>query len=248
MGCSPHITTLVFSAIYFFSGLAVESCEPPLFATNGTLYYWNYYAQYLIAQLLQWKGCGLDYRGRSTELSVLQIFQASCGTRPVGTSGCSPGLKWPGPELSSIYEGWSENNAPYFFLGRYLFLDLDNNTQRRVTVWLHSLLFHKVSVRFYGTSVCMPCRYHALFCSRSQIFTAWIRQLTFSNFVLQIASFRAQNSWNSEGGRGPTGGWGNTVQPVMASRVFRLVCSLALSRCSKKEDMAHSFWAAYAVP
>jgi hypothetical protein len=54
VGRSPHITTLVFSAIntqlnnYFFSGLTVESCGLHKFATYGTLSYRNCYAQYLI--------------------------------------------------------------------------------------------------------------------------------------------------------------------------------------------------------
>ena len=51
VGCSPHITTLVFSAIhtqlnsYVFSGLTVESGRPPLFAIYGFLSDRNYYAQ-----------------------------------------------------------------------------------------------------------------------------------------------------------------------------------------------------------
>ena len=38
-----------------------------------------------------------------------------CATRSVSSSGYSPGLKWSGLEIGSIYEGWSENDVPYFF-------------------------------------------------------------------------------------------------------------------------------------
>jgi len=33
----------------------------------------------------------------------------------------------------------------------------------------HALFFHEVSVHFYRTRACMPCRYHALLCSRSEV-------------------------------------------------------------------------------
>jgi hypothetical protein len=62
---------------------------------------------------------------------------------------------WSRP-LSSIYERCLENNAPYFFVSKYLFLDHENYSLWRVTVWLHTLFLYKLSVHFYGTSVCMP--------------------------------------------------------------------------------------------
>jgi hypothetical protein len=53
-------------------------------------------------------------------------------------------------------------------------------------VYLHTLLFHKVSVHYYGLAptrnTCVTCRYHALSCSRSQILATRFMELSFTSF------------------------------------------------------------------
>lgn len=105
--------------------------------------------------------------------------------------------------------------------------------------WLDSMhyfstrsLSTSMALHQWGTSVCVPYRYHALSYLHSQALTAWITSSSVSNFVLWTASFRAPNRWKSEGARpGLWGDGGNTVKPnfVTASRVFIFVCRLALS-------------------
>ena len=84
-----------------------------------------------------------------------------------------------------------------------------------------------------GTSACIACQYQALSCSSSHVLPARITSSSSSsNSILWIESFRAPIRWKSEGAiSGLYGGWSNNVQTslVMASRVFKLVCGLALS-------------------
>ena len=73
--------------------------------------------------------------------------------------------------------------------------------------WLHTLFCHEVSVHFYSLAptrnkcLCMPCLYHTLPCSCSQVPTARIALLLVSEFVPQIASFRTQNGCTRDGAR-----------------------------------------------
>ena len=93
----------------------------------------------------------------------------------------------------------------FFFVSKYLFQDHENYTLWRVMVWLHTPFSKSPStsmaLRQQGTSVCMPCQYHALSCSHSQVLTVWITSPSVSNFVLQIESFWDPNSWKSVGAR-----------------------------------------------
>lgn len=86
--------------------------------------------------------------------------------------------------------------------------------------------------RQQGTSVCMPCQCHALSCSHRHVLPARITSSSSSNSILWIELCRAPIRWKSEGAiSGLYSGWNNNVQAslVMAFRVFKLVCGLALS-------------------
>jgi hypothetical protein len=47
----------------------------------------------------------------------------------------------------------------------------------------------------------VPCRYHSLSCSRSQVLTALITSPLVLNFTPRTALLRAPKRWKSEGGR-----------------------------------------------
>jgi len=53
------------------------------------------------------------------------------------------------------------------------------------TLCFHKYLFTSTALHQWETSVCMPCQYHALSCSHSQVVIMWIT-LSVSNFTLQI--------------------------------------------------------------
>jgi len=97
-------------------------------------------------------------------------------------------------------------------------------------VSVHAIFFHKVSpivLHQTGTSVYMPCRYHALSCSRSKFLTALITYSSASNFVPRIAPFRAPNSLKYEGRR--SGLWGGCVN--IAPTNFVIAAPLFLRTC-----------------
>ena len=90
-----------------------------------------------------------------------------------------------------------------FLLSKYLVLNHENYTLWKAMLLLQTLCFHKslftsTALHQWGTSVCMPCEYHALSCSHSQVLIMWFTS-PISNFTLQISSFRAPNKQKSEG-------------------------------------------------